>query len=154
MKPSQVASILRKIANGIENSKNPDKELVLKAIKRVSSKLEIPPNWREVQKKYEKVLYPGAPSESYWDMEQGSEQADEQGSSIWWWAFESAGIVDWTPVTDVEEVIKDFTSDPRTKGLVGDMSDYVKEIRKNYNEYIEVYAPIDIRELNHKLQFE
>lgn len=125
MKPSSVASILRKIATKI--SRSASKEAVTRDLRRVAAMIGD-------QKKAEEVLY----GHSY----TGPLPDDERGSSIWWDAFDAANIVDWTPFTDyaaVEAALKEAAQSWPEPGNLTPV--LLQSLKKNWEKYQTSYMP-------------
>jgi hypothetical protein len=167
MRPSQVASQLRKIAATIDASKLPRPDLVAQDLRQIIAILMGAPAGPrdELEKKIWDFLYGRQKPWSYskwpegvdpeeWDndltnyLDQYTEEA--AGSMLFWWAFEELDIVDWSPVTDPEEVIKktrEMSEKLRAQGQAGDPQQDEDDARRNWETYRDEYMEEDVKKL-------
>ncbi|OPZ38860.1 MAG: hypothetical protein BWY99_01533 [Synergistetes bacterium ADurb.BinA166] len=139
IKPSRVASMLRQIADRLDQSRTPSKSLVAADLRRVIASVDPAP--------VEEALYG----------QSGPLSEDEDGSSIWWSAFRELGMHDWTPLSDpaaVEAKAKElldnsqaWAGDPKRDQYIAKQ---VKSVRDNWNTYQQHYMPEHVEILKSK----
>lgn len=152
MKPSQTAAHLRRIAQAIDNSKQPDRALVAQALRQIIAEIAtqvfaaaeavttLPaadPKTRQI----EQLLY--GRTTPYVEADQDPENPGNwKGSSIWWDAFEKLGMVDWTPLTDfaeVEAATAQLVDEYIAAGSHVDKARLLADLKGNWEAYQKYY---------------
>jgi hypothetical protein len=75
---------------------------------------------------------------------------DQAGSSLFWYAFEETGIVDWYPGMDPDPVFaktREIAERSKAAGLMVDPAREEAGARKNYESYLKYVEQGDVEKL-------
>jgi len=147
MEPTRVAAVLRQMADQIDRSKNPDKNLVAKDLRRILAALRVAADVKDI----EQALYNHS----------GAYPEENQGSSIWWLVFDEMDMTDWTPVTNyaqveakakelLQEWSKGWHADFTPEEKQSRIDDSIQSLKKNWATYRKSYMPEHIKILQEK----
>lgn len=148
MKPNELSKKLRIIASRLDNSKNPNKDLVIAELNKLVASMTKTSSAGSDE--IVNFLYPG--HEDFESEPLSSFDGTESGSSIWWAAFIDAGNVDWTPVTDyasVEAKVKQLLENASKTWSNGKytIDQLLQSMKDNYDTYVKYYQKDDIAKL-------
>lgn len=167
MRPSQVASQLRRIAATIKASKLPRRDLVAQDLRRIIAILmnapAAPPSEKEKaiweflygRKKpfvYDKWPEDVNPEEYGGDLTNFLDRNTDvaAGSRLFWNAFEELDIVDWGPFTDPEPVIRktrELAEKYKAQGVHVNPDEEEADARENWETYRDEYMEEEIKKL-------